>query len=269
MRNIHLLIIDPQQDFCNPKGSLFVPGADEDAKRIGTMIDRLGKKLSQIHVTLDSHRTVDIAHPVFWVDSQGNRPNPFDLISEDDVKNGAWTTTNPAWKQRALDYVEALAANKRYPLCIWPPHCIIGSWGHGIHPAVSDALIKWETDYFRVVDYQPKGSNIMTEHYSAVKADVPDPQDPTTQLNTELINTLQDADVILIAGQALSHCVANTIRDIGDEFGDENIKKFILLEDTSSNVPTFEQLGEDFVKDMTAKGMQINTSVDYLAPVTA
>ena len=59
--NIQLLIIDPQNDFCDPKGSLFVPGADGDMTRLATMIDRISPKLADIHVTLDSHHLVDIA----------------------------------------------------------------------------------------------------------------------------------------------------------------------------------------------------------------
>lgn len=33
-----LLIIDAQYDFCNPNGSLFVPGAVEDNKRLANFI---------------------------------------------------------------------------------------------------------------------------------------------------------------------------------------------------------------------------------------
>jgi nicotinamidase-related amidase len=262
--NVHLITIDPQVDFCDPTGSLFVNGADEDMKRLAKMITRLGKKINEIHVTLDSHRTIDIAHPIFWVNSKGEHPGAFTLISEDDVVNGKWTTTYPAWRQRGIDYVRTLKKNSRYLLCIWPPHCIIGSRGHSIYPSISDALIKWENDNFRIVDYITKGSNIFTEHYSAVKADVPDSSDPSTMTNTRLIDILQTADVILITGEALSHCVANTIRDIANDFSPENIKKFILLEDTTSNVGTFEQLGKDFVKEMVAKGMQVTKSTEFL-----
>jgi hypothetical protein len=63
----------------------------------------------------------------------------------------------------------------------------------------------------------------------------------------------------------LSHCVANTIRDIADNFGEENIKKFVLLEDTCSNVTGFENFGTDFIRDMTARGMQRSKSDEYLA----
>lgn len=262
--NIQLLIIDPQNDFCNPNGSLYVPGADEDMKRLAVMLERIGNKLTDIHVTMDSHRVVDVAHPVFWKDSLGKSPKPYTIISADDVKDGKWQTTNPAVIQRGLDYVTQLESNGRYPLCIWPEHCIIGSWGHSIYPAVSDALINWERREFAMVRYVTKGSNLFTEHYSALQADVIDPTDPTTMLNTDLIEILEVADLVAITGEALSHCVASTGKDIISNFGDDAIKKLVLLEDTTSNVPGFEQLGIDFVNEAVSKGMQVSTSIEFL-----
>jgi nicotinamidase-related amidase len=91
-------------------------------------------------------------------------------------------------------------------------------------------------------------------------AEIPDPADPGTSLNTRLIQTLQNADIIGIAGEARSHCVANTIRDIANNFGEENIKKFVLIEDCTSDVTSFEFLGEAFVKEMKGRGMQVATS---------
>ena len=40
MRSIHLLAIDPQNDFCDPSGSLYVPGADEDTKRLAGFVTK-------------------------------------------------------------------------------------------------------------------------------------------------------------------------------------------------------------------------------------
>lgn len=257
---LHIITIDPQNDFCDPKGSLYVGGADKDMQRLAAMITRLGDRIEDIHVTLDTHHLVDIAHPIFWMDSNGNHPNPFTIISLDDVMGGKWTTTKPVFMPRAVDYVKQLAKNGRYPLCIWPPHCLIGSWGHNVVPELWKVLKEWEDKNFGMVDYVTKGSNFWTEHYSAVQADVPDPQDPGTMLNTTLIETLKEADVIAITGEALSHCVANTIRDIANNFGEENIKKFVLLEDCSSNVTGFDQFGVDFVKEMKKRGMEISTS---------
>lgn len=257
-----LIIIDGQNDFCSPNGSLYVPGADKDMDRLAEMILRIGRSLYDIHATLDSHHFVDIAHPIFWIDASGKHPNPFTLISDEDVAKGAWRTTNPQFQARAFEYVKALKANGRYMLCIWPPHTLIGSWGYGVWPTLFDALLKWETN-FAMVDYVTKGSNFWTEHYSAVQADVPDPQDPGTMLNTRLIQTLQDADRILISGEALSHCLRFTVQDIADSFGEENIKKMILLEDASSSVQGFEKEGQEFVKTMKTRGMQIARTTDF------
>lgn len=267
--NLELVVIDPQKDFCTSKlsngkpGALYVPGAEDDITRLAKFVTRLGKKIKDIHTTLDSHHLVDIAHPIFWVNGEGQHPNPFTLISKGDVEQGVWRATNPGFQERGLAYVTTLEANGRYPLCIWPAHCLIGSEGGIVVPELFEAFLKWEED-FKMVDYVTKGSNFWTEHYSAVQADVPDPEDPGTMLNTKLIETLQRADIVVIAGQALSHCVANTITDIADNFGDDNIKKMVLLEDCSSNVPTFEQMGKDFIIKMKARGMQVSNSIDFL-----
>lgn len=121
MKNIQLVIIDPQRDFCLPNGALYVQGANEDMSRLATMITRLGKKLTDIHVTLDSHHHVHIAHPIFWKDKQGRHPSPFTLINAADVENGTWSATKPSLQTHALKYVRSLEKNKRYVLCIWPP----------------------------------------------------------------------------------------------------------------------------------------------------
>jgi nicotinamidase-related amidase len=259
----HLLIIDPQVDFCDPNGALFVPEADKDIERLSSLIKRAESK-DEIHVTLDMHHLIDIAHPIFWKDSNGRHPNPFTIISMDDIRNGKWTTNNPRFLPRATDYVKQLADGGRYPLCIWPVHCLIGHKGSNVHPELFAVLSEWEQNRFKMVDYVTKGTNLWTEHYSAVKAEVPDPEDPGTQLNIRLIETLQKADVIAISGQALSHCVANTIRDIADNFGEDNIQKFVLLEDTSSSVPGFEKAGEDFINEMVDRGMQVSTTTNFL-----
>ena len=261
---VSLVIIDPQNSFCNPNGELYVPGADEDCVRLANLINQKGNKIDSIHVTLDSHQEVDIAHPVFWRDSNGNHPAPFTIISREDVEQGRYVTSNPACLRRATEYVKALADNNRYPLCIWPAHCIIGSEGYQIEENVSNAIRQWGADRFKLVDFVTKGSNPWTEHYSAIKADVPDPSDPTTLTNSRFVDTVDQSDLILISGQALSHCVNHTVRDLANEFGSESVKKLILLRDTCSNVPGFEQEGENFIKDLQDLGMRVEDSTSVL-----
>ena len=264
-KNVHLFVIDPQNDFCNPNGNLYVAGADKDMSRLAAMIKKNSRFIEDIYVTLDSHHLVHIAHPIFWVDSNGNHPAPFTMISVEDVEKGTWRTFNPAYQKRGLEYVKTLKANNKYVLVIWPPHCLIGSNGHSVVPELFDALTEWEKQ-FAMVNYITKGSNLFTEHYSAVKADVIDTTDTTTMLNDKLIDLLKKVDKdseILIAGEARSHCVANTLRDVVAEFSPEEAKKFVILEDCMSDVTGFEKNGQDFISEMKAKGVKVSTSDKY------
>lgn len=263
--NIQLVVIDPQNDFCDPAGSLFVPGADQDIQRLARMVERLRGRLTDIHVTLDSHRRVDISHPMWWRDAKGREPAPFQRVTADDLEQRRIDVARPELRQRSLAYLRALEGSGRYPHTIWPYHCLIGDGGHCVAPTLAAALHEWE-QRFATVDFITKGSNPWTEHFSAVQAEVPDPEDPGTQPNTDFIETLEQADMVLLAGQALSHCLANTVRDIADRFAaPQYIAKLHLLADASSSVPGFEALGDAFVRDMTARGMHLTTTTQLLA----
>ena len=269
--NVQLLIIDPQNDFMDLADSaLPVPGAVEDMKRVGEFIDRVGAKLADIHVTLDSHRLIDIAQPAWWVDADGNSPAPFTIITLDDVQNGIWVPRNPLARDKTLEYVRQLDAGGKYPLCIWPPHCLIGTWGHNIQEDLNDALQRWSEKEFAMVDYVTKGSNPWTEHYGALMAEVPDPNDPGTALNTAFLQMLTEADMVVVAGEALSHCVKETVGQIADNIGDDHIKKFYILTDCCSPVPAvpggpdFPQIAQDWLREMEKRGMNLVESVDFL-----
>ena len=264
MDKVHLLIIDPQQDFCDPHGALYVGGAEKDMERLAEMVKRLKHKFFDISVTLDSHSLFDIAHPLYWKDSAGNHPNPFTIITKDDVQKGVWTPSLPHLFKRSLDYVASLESKGRYALCIWPPHCLKGSVGQSIVPDLFNALLEWE-ELYNQVDIVTKGSNPFTEHYSGLMAEVPDPEDISTQLNSSLVSTLEAVDIIAIAGEASSHCVANTVRDLVNSFSNYDCaKKIVLLTDAMSPVGGFEQLQDDFFKEMASKGVQFSTTDKFL-----
>lgn len=293
---IHLLIVDPQNDFCvaddgrGNKGTLVVPGAEADMTRLASMIDRLGGKLDDISVTMDSHQTIGIERPRWWKRvGDGAEPAPFTILGIHPdgrriVKFTAdatglhptdeeYTTYLPSFLHKqgptgkgVFGYLEALATKGRYPHVVWPEHCRVGSWGWGVVPALDKALYRWEREQFARVNYVVKGNNPWTEHFSGVQAEVPDPGDPSTQVNTRLIQTLEEADLIPVTGEALSHCVANTGRDIAACFSDPRyVEKMVLLKDASSNVPGFDGFGSSFVADLTKLGMKISTTTEFLA----
>lgn len=276
---IDVVIIDPQDDFCKggsdptdlndpDRGALFVDNADQDVIRAADFINNYGEKVKNIHVTLDCHHLIDVAHPAMWRNSDGEQPPFFTIITAQDIIDGVWTPIFPPLRQRFIDYCTALEVGKRYPLCIWPPHCLIGSPGNAVSPVIFSALLGWMRKTDRNVNWVSKGSNPFTEHYSAVKAEVPDPQDPTTQLNTKLIKTLTESDKIISFGWAGSHCYKNTIEDIADGFGnDDYVKKIVMLTDCVSPVISpvvdFPAIQAQFITDMKARGMQTALSTDF------
>lgn len=271
-RRVALVVIDPQNDFMDsPASSLPVPGANEDMRRLATLVDRAGRKMEQIHITLDSHRVIDVGHPSMWKDADGKQPNPFTMISADDIRNGIWTPRRPELRARMLSYAEALAKKGNYPLMVWPQHCVIGSSGHNIQSDLISALHRWENEFFASVNFVTKGTNVFTEHYGALEAEVPDPDDPGTGLNTAFLQVLQEMDIVGIAGEALSHCVKSTVTQIADNIGDTHLAKLHILTDCSSPVPKvgdgpdFPAIAAGWLKEMEARGLVLTTSLRFLS----
>jgi nicotinamidase-related amidase len=257
----HLLIIDPQNDFCDiPGAALPVPGADADMRRLAGFVRERGVAIGEITVTLDSHSPVDIAHPAWWQDRDGAAPSPFTAITVQDVEQGLWRSRDPARQAQSLAYVRALAAGGKYTLVVWPEHCLVGSWGHNIHAALREAIDAWSRRTLKPVHVVFKGLNATTEHYSAARAEVPDPNDEDTALNTKLVRSLDAADRVIVAGEALSHCVAATVRDLDAAMRGGGARKMTLLTDCTSPVSQFEALGAAFVNELSARGMRTATT---------
>jgi nicotinamidase/pyrazinamidase len=283
MKLIHLVVIDGQNDFVDPKGTLSVRTADAEAENLAAMVDRLGEKIFAIHATLDAHHPLDIGHPQFWVDEKGNHPTPFTTISADDVTSGRWRcalsgyfdrSKKFTYQDKVTAYAKQLTKNGRYPLCIWPPHCLIGSTGQNVYPPLLDAYSRWIEKRPGWVNFITKGEYPFSEHYSAIQADVPEPTFPSTQINIDLLELLARADIVLWAGWAGSHSLANTCRDAMNFFGvGRNMltEKSILLTDVcapagdTAESTVFHDLREQFVKEMKNRGMKLATSKDVLS----
>lgn len=260
-----LLCIDNQYDFCNPKGALYVDGADQDSTRLAKALKKNLKFFDRIVETKDAHRGIHIAHGIWWKDSAGNHPSPLTMIQLDDITgpNPKWQATNPWFQKWSENYIQELTNKGNWPLMIWPEHCLIGSMGEMIEPVLFEQFRAWENANFATVDYVNKGSDPMTEHYSAFQSEVFNPHNPEgTGPNMDLVNNLKRAKTMFICGQALSHCVRATVTDIADYFGDEFIKKFVFLEDASSpvDIPPAIEAAKKFLDDMTARGMRVTTT---------
>jgi nicotinamidase/pyrazinamidase len=266
---VQLLIVDPQNDFMDvaPGGmpALPVPGAAADMERLSHVIDTLADRIAGITVTFDSHHRYHIAHPTFWERPDGGTVAPFTEIRAAQVRSGEFRPRHAAQALRALAYLDELERQGRYVLMVWPVHCELGSWGHNVYPAVRAAYNRWEDLTLGVVQKVSKGSNPYTEHYSALQAEVPDAEDPGSQLNERLIRELDRADTIVIAGEASSHCVRASTEHLADHLPSKRVDKLVLLADCMSPVSGFEAQAQEFLRTMARRGATVTTSAELLA----
>ena len=274
-----LLVIDPQNDFCDVPASyrpidpltgatiapaLPVAGAHADMQRTAAFIRAAGAALDEITVTLDSHHRIDIAHPTFWRTGNGAAVTPFTQITAAQVRAGEFLPRDASALPRTLAYLDALESRGRYVLMVWPVHCEIGTWGHGVHADVRAAYNQWEETRLRGVRKVTKGENPWTEHYSAIQAEVPDADDEHTQLNTALLADLARADLLLVAGEASSHCVRATTEHIVANLPGGRPERLVLLTDCMSPVGGFEAQHHAFLDAMRAQGVRLMTSGEAL-----
>lgn len=255
-----LFVIDPQNDFCDPNGSLYVPGADTDMSRLADMITDAGDKIDSIILTADDHLPNDIAHPRFWTDASGNMVEPFTQITAQDVESGKYIPTGGP-RDKALDYLSKLEqAGKQHT--IWPMHCISGSWGADIDGTIMSALMSWTGDTSRHYRIVRKGYYPYSEHYGAFAAEIPCPDDPSTTYNKQLEKELDNYDQILIAGEAKSHCVKNTIAQLMAANKDI-MRKVVILADAMSPVAGFESEANNTFESAKELGARICLTSDF------
>lgn len=264
MRKIALFTIDGQNDFMDqPNAALPVPGATADMERLSTWAIANIEKFNRLFFTQDSHHLLDIAHPTWWQNAKGEVVSSFTAISHADIMAGVYAPR--VHYRRSVDYVKQLELDGEFGHFIWPPHCLMGSWGHNFYKSVLDIIYAYETNG-KWVNIITKGSNPFTEHFGAFRANVPDANDYSTQLDQNLIATLMDCDEVIIAGEARSHCVANSLRQLLQEMP-SLAPKLVILTDCMSDVTGLSQAFYESVQtiydDARAKGVRFETTQTY------
>jgi nicotinamidase-related amidase len=230
-RNVHLLLIDVQKDFCFPQGSLYVGGrsgrgAMDDNRRIAELIYRNLPSITQITTTMDTHFAYQIFFPSFWVDREGEPLGAHREITAQQIDGGEvrpspavakWLCGNYPWlMMQVRHYVAELEKAGKYRLYLWPPHCLLGGAGHALAGLVHEARLFHAFARGSQSHVEVKGGHPLTENYSIMQPEVLTRHDgrPLAQKNTLFLRTLLTADAVLVAGQAASHCVKSSIDDI-------------------------------------------------------
>jgi nicotinamidase-related amidase len=229
-RNL-LLIIDMQNDFME-NGSLPVKGSHKDSENISNFIYNNIDKLYRIAISLDTHSPLQIFHPPWWVDQNGNNPKPYTTITLADLDAGRWMAVIDPIKSRT--YVEKLESNAKKTLMIWPFHCIQGTYGNALENQLSNMIYFYSIAKKSNIQKLVKGNDPFTEMYGIIKPEY----DERNYINLEFLNQIQDYDKVYIAGEAADFCVYESVKQILTHFSNDLkvLKKINILEDCMSAV---------------------------------
>lgn len=269
-RRTLLLLVDPQVDFIHTDGSLSVPGAVEDTRRtIEWLYDHTGE-VTTIAASFDTHTPMQIFYPGWWIAPDGSRPQPYTLITPQDVDSGRWQPT--VEKEWSVRYVHQLDEQAKKVLTIWPYHTMLGTPGHAMTPALYEAVAYHAAARQTAPEFLVKGTIPKTEHYSMLEPEVKVPEAPNGTLNMAFIELIAGYDRVYIAGQAKSHCVLETTRSLVNHFAETRpdiIRKWRVLMDCTSSVVhpevDFEAIAnqayDEFASDY---GLELVTTTDPL-----
>lgn len=251
-----LVLIDVQNTFCLPEFELFVGGrsgvgAVEDNRRLVVWLYQHLGEITGITATMDTHHPLQIFHPMFLVDQEGNFPEPNTQITLADVQQGIWQVNPNASRVLGYDpetlneylvqYAQELAEMEKYQLLIWPYHALLGGIGHALVSAVEEAVFFHSVARETRVEIRTKGDHPLTEAYSAIGPEVVEGPGGAeiAEKSDFLIEKLKNAERMIIAGQAKSHCVAWTVSDLLTQIQAEDpalAERVYLLEDCTSPV---------------------------------
>jgi nicotinamidase/pyrazinamidase len=270
-----LAIIDPQKGFCDPNEAMFVRGSVEDTQRLADFIDTKGEEIDNILVSRDKHPKkppFHISQARYWVDARGNHPPAYtklslqglDIIGSDGRR---YTPANEVFLRNtnagigAIEYLFQLRRKGRTHT-IWPDHCVEGTESEEIVEVLQAALDRWESKtklrYRTIV----KGESNFVEFYSAFRAEVIDPMDNRTKLNASIIDYyISDAVEVLWSGQALSHCLRDSIEDAFAAV--QGRPNWTVFMDTTSSIAGYEQEVESFITDYSQLGIKFGTTKEW------
>lgn len=236
--------IDVQQDFMD-HGALGVAGAQKDVERMTRFIYDNMEKISNIAVSMDTHTPHQIFHPCWWIDENGEHPAPYTVITLKDLDEGKWRAViNP---QASREYVKHLEQDAKKALCIWTYHCMQGTTGAALENQFANMIYFHSVARKAVVQRLVKGQDPMSEMYGIIRPEY----DTKGYMNLDFLNKLERFDKVLIAGEAKSHCVLESIKQILEyyETRPEVTEKVYVLEDCMSSISGYEDMANQMFED--------------------
>ncbi|MRG87234.1 cysteine hydrolase family protein [Salinibacillus xinjiangensis] len=231
-----LLAIDVQNDFMDA-GALGVPGAKQDVERLLQFIHHNFEQITHIMASIDTHKPQQIFHPCWWEDSSGNEPEPLTIITYEDIQSGKWS---PRFHhEKSMAYVRKLEEQSKKQLCIWPYHCIQGSYG----VSLESQFTKMAYLHSLLRDYElktvVKGEDPLSEMYGIIQPEYSEKE----LVRYDVVEEIKQYDKVIIAGEAASHCVIESVIQIVEHVKDDRrlLENIYVLTDCMSSIPGFEE----------------------------
>src|SRR6516162_734176 len=123
-------------------------------------------------------------------DRVGEHPEPLTIITEEDVMNENWVPVFSGERGWSVSYVRQLKLQAKKELMIWPYHTMEGSLGHMLSSPISEAIAWHSVARKTQPTYILKGRTQRTEYYGIFGAEVFDPEDASSALNTVLLEEI-------------------------------------------------------------------------------
>lgn len=236
IKKVLVLAIDIQNDFME-NGSLPVAGSHKDVENLIKFIYSNAGSITSIIASLDTHTAYQIFHPCWWTNSSGDNPKPFTFISSKDIESGIWIPVRH--KEHSIRYVKYLEENSRKSLIIWPYHCMLGTTGHCLEAQFSKMAYYHSMVRDSNFEIIVKGTSPTSEMYGIFRPEY----DEGFEFETTLLDKLAGYDMVIIGGEAKSHCALESLSQICEYYKDSRnvTERIYLLEDCTSSISGFEQ----------------------------
>ncbi|MFA5124619.1 MAG: hypothetical protein WC473_02210 [Patescibacteria group bacterium] len=264
-----LVGIDLQDDFIMPEiknpdgtaiqkaGSLLVSGAVDDTRRLVELIYNEPEYFTGMLFSQDQHIPFQIFFPTWWRKRDRSMVDPFTFLTQEAVQKGDFYPA--VEKQWSLDYIKQLKE-----MMIWPFHCMIGTPGSSLMPALAEAVHWLSIARGIQPEYLFKGTVPKTEHYGPFCPCVEVPTHPQGTLHTVLLDRVAAHDGgTVFCGEAEDYCVKTGMQQVVEYFGKKHqsaLSQIRFLRDCTSMVfPQNRLEADNFLQNMEDRGVIITT----------
>eukprot|EP01036_Dinobryon_divergens_P025996 gene25996-34596_t len=157
-----LLVLLPQVDY-------FSEYSDLGDSKFCEFLKKNTNSVDSIYITLDSHHKMHIGHRMFWTGNGGASPDIHAKISRQQVLDNIWKPKMDNMQEYCMEVFDAKLQRQKERaqdvhvdedsvfVCIHEEHCLIGTQGAAIIPALSKTFNLWVESRAKDITYIQRG----------------------------------------------------------------------------------------------------------------